>query len=191
MKFDGNNWVNVGTAGFSVGEAFSTSLAFSPSGEPYVAYQDSANSYKATVMTFNGTNWVDVGNAGFSSGEADFTSLAFSPSGLPYVAYPDGGNSQKATVMYYDAPAGISELQSQQITIYPNPASDFITLNINNKNAADVTLTIYTSIGTLVKSELVRENTQKIYVGDLSCEVYIIALKSKDLTENRELIVQR
>jgi hypothetical protein len=77
------------------------------------------------------------------------------------------------------------------IKIYPNPASDFITLNINNKNAADISLTIYTSIGTLVKSELLRENNQRIYIGDLSCGVYIVALKSKDLTENKKLIIQR
>ena len=44
MKFDGTNWVNVGNVGFSAGEADYTSLAFSPSGQPYVAYEDYANS---------------------------------------------------------------------------------------------------------------------------------------------------
>ena len=43
MKFDGTNWVNVGTAGFSAGGADYPSLAFSPSGEPYVAYKDDGN----------------------------------------------------------------------------------------------------------------------------------------------------
>ena len=65
-----------------------TSLAFSPSGQPYVAYEDYGKFImKATVMKFDGTNWVNVGNAGFSAGEADYISLAFSPSGQPYVAY--------------------------------------------------------------------------------------------------------
>ncbi len=64
------------------------SLAFSPSGQPYVAYQDAVNSCQCTVMKFDGTNWVDVGNAGFSAGTADWTSLAFSPvDSQPYVAY--------------------------------------------------------------------------------------------------------
>jgi len=35
-------WMNVGNAGFSSGEVFYTRLAFSPSGEPYVAFQDEA-----------------------------------------------------------------------------------------------------------------------------------------------------
>jgi WD40 repeat protein len=89
MKFVGSNWVSVGTAGFSAGQSQYTSLAFSPSGQPYVAYCDHTVSLKATVMKFDGTNWVYIGIQGFSEGEADYTSLAFNPSGQPYVAYTD------------------------------------------------------------------------------------------------------
>ncbi len=118
-------WQNVGNAGFSAGVASDISLAFSPSGQPYVAYEDYGNAEKATVMKFDGTNWVNVGNAGFSAGTTDCESLAFNPSsGDPYVAYEDGANSYKTTVMDYAAPAGIMELKSSQITIYPNPARD-------------------------------------------------------------------
>jgi hypothetical protein len=103
MMFNGTEWVNVGNAGFSAGEVWYTSLAFSPSGQPYVAYEDGGNSFKATVMRFNGTNWVNVGNAGFSAGEAAWTSLAFSPADeQPYVAFEDYGNSLKATVMRFN-----------------------------------------------------------------------------------------
>lgn len=102
MKFDGTNWVTVGMIGFSAGEIFYTSFAFNTSNEPYVAYQDRANSYKATVMKFNGTNWVTVGVPGFSAGRADYPSLAFSNSNEPYVAYMDSANSYKATVMKFD-----------------------------------------------------------------------------------------
>jgi hypothetical protein len=52
MKFNGTDWVNVGSEGFSQGGAHHTSFAFSPSGEPHVAYRDGANSNKATVMKF-------------------------------------------------------------------------------------------------------------------------------------------
>jgi hypothetical protein len=53
MKFDGTNWIIVGSEDFSVGDVGYTSLAFSPSGEPYVAYEDYGNSSKATVMKFD------------------------------------------------------------------------------------------------------------------------------------------
>jgi hypothetical protein len=43
-----NTWKAVGTAGFSDGIAYYDSLAFAPDGSPYVAYEDTGNSNKAT-----------------------------------------------------------------------------------------------------------------------------------------------
>jgi hypothetical protein len=110
MKYDAlaGNWVTVGSADFSAGGAYYTSLAFDGSGNPYVAYTDGGNSYKATVMKYSGSSWVTVGSAGFSAGEADGTSLAFDGSGKPYVAYEDVGNSQKATVMKYNGSSWVT-----------------------------------------------------------------------------------
>jgi|GEM_PF-3465161 len=93
-------WVTVGLAGFSAGVAWYTSLAMDD-GTPYVAYQDFANSDKATVMKFNGLAWETVGSVGFSAGEAYFTSLVIE-NGTPYVAYMDQANSFKATVMKFN-----------------------------------------------------------------------------------------
>ncbi|WP_028601705.1 IPTL-CTERM sorting domain-containing protein [Ottowia thiooxydans] len=84
-----------------VGAAAYTSLAFSPDGRPYVAYQDGANDGKASVMRLNsaGTAWEAVGAAGFSDGWVSHTSLSFGPDGKPYVAYRDNANGDKASVM--------------------------------------------------------------------------------------------
>jgi hypothetical protein len=131
MKFDGTNWINVGNAGFSAGEADYTSLAFSPSGEPYVAFMDYATIPfgKTTLMKFDGTNWVNVGNAGFSEGTAAWTSLAFSPNGEPYIAFQDNVDSNRATVMKYDSVmVGINNLKKSKLSVYPNPATDKITI---------------------------------------------------------------
>ncbi len=94
------SWQNVGSAGFSAGSVSYTSLAFNGS-TPYVAYEDSTDSNKATVMKFDGSNWVTVGTDGFSAGTAYYTSLAFD-GGTPYLAYGDGGNGIKTTVMKFD-----------------------------------------------------------------------------------------
>jgi hypothetical protein len=92
----------VGLAGFSAGDVNGTSLVLDSSGTPYVAFNDSANDYKATVMTYDGSDWVVVGNTGFSAGQASYVSLALDSAGAPYVSYKDGANSNKATVMKYD-----------------------------------------------------------------------------------------
>lgn len=87
-------WRNVGNAGFSAGQASYISLAFNPStSQPYVAYEDYANSQGVSVMYFNGSSWNYVGNPGFNpegppTGNVMFTSLAFNPTtNQPYVAY--------------------------------------------------------------------------------------------------------
>jgi len=103
MKFDGTNWVKLGNAGFSAGEAHFISLALDSNGDPFVAFSDYGNAEKATVMKFDGLNWVTIGNAGFSSGGAWYTSLSFGPDDLPYVAFGDDGNSTKATVMKFES----------------------------------------------------------------------------------------
>ena len=83
-------------------------------------------------MKYDGTSWVIVGNAGFTADTAVYTSLAISPSGEPYVAYQDWANSLKATVMKYDYSTGINDLQQSQLSIYPNPAEDIITVEISD-----------------------------------------------------------
>ncbi len=93
-------WVNVGTAGFSVEQAYSISLAFN-NNIPYVAYVDVANGYKATVMKYENDTWSAVGPVGFSVGNAHSISLAFN-NNIPYVAYVDVANGYKATVMKYE-----------------------------------------------------------------------------------------
>ena len=116
MKFNGTNWEQVGQAGFSAGSADPTSLAIDSSGTPYVAYQDSANSGKASMMKFNGTNWEQVGAAGFSAGAAHYNSLALDGSGTPYVAYRDVANGTKASVMkFVSNPTGVNDIDDDLI----------------------------------------------------------------------------
>ncbi|MEN6490285.1 MAG: hypothetical protein ABFD66_15635, partial [Smithella sp.] len=97
-------WTTVGSAGFSTGVAANPSMALDSSGAPYVAYIDSSNSLKATVMKYNSvtSQWETVGSA-FSAAKSSYTSIVLDSSGTPYVAYQDGGNSNKATVMKYNS----------------------------------------------------------------------------------------
>ena len=133
MKFNGTNWVNVGNAGFSTGEANFTNLAFNPSDNlPYVSYENVDNSGKAFLNKFDGSNWVIVGNVGISKGVAFYESLAFNSSGQPYVAYKDEGNSAKATVMKFDGTnwdsvgtEGFSEGVVSYVSLALNPNNNY------------------------------------------------------------------
>ena len=105
MRFNGTDWVNVGTPGFSLNGAELTCLAFSPADSlPYVSFSanDSSNVPKATVMKFNGTEWVYVGNPCFSAHKSQRLQLAFSPvNQQPYVSFADVTFPGKVTVMTF------------------------------------------------------------------------------------------
>ena len=54
MKFNGSDWVYVGSPGFSGGgSSHYLSLAFNPSGKPYVAYVDEDSAHKAKLMKYD------------------------------------------------------------------------------------------------------------------------------------------
>jgi Putative Ig domain len=89
----------VGAQGFTAGAAKFISLAISRLGVPYVAFSDSSQGFKTTVMTFNGVSWSTVGTAGFSTGVANEVKLNIDPDGVPYVAYIDVATGNKAMVM--------------------------------------------------------------------------------------------
>ncbi|MBL7814757.1 MAG: T9SS type A sorting domain-containing protein [Saprospiraceae bacterium] len=126
MKYDGTNWITVGTAGFSSNSAYSISLAFDGT-TPYIVYQNGGSGQKAIVMMYNGSNWVSVGGImGFSSGAVDYTSIVFNGT-TPYVVYKDLANSNKATVMKYNG--------SSWVTVgtagFSAGAADFVSLAFN------------------------------------------------------------
>ena len=117
---------------------------------------------------------------------------AFNISGEQSVPY---GNS----VLYidnlnFDNLIGYVREQSDKnniISLYPNPASDFVTLHIDNKNNVDLTLNIYNVIGELVRSELLKQNQQQINIRYLSNGIYMVEIKSKEWSEKQKLIIQR
>lgn len=102
MKYDQvhDEWVAVGSPGFTEGLAFNTSL-FISNGQLFTAYQDEI--YKPVVMTFveNSGEWELVGAAGFAADQSYELSL-FVEDGVPYVAYRDMENANKLTVMKYN-----------------------------------------------------------------------------------------
>jgi len=103
MKYNGTSWNYVGTPGFSAGKADYLTFAFSPAGEPYVAYIDSVYSLRASVMKFNGSAWVYVGTPGFTPDMVGWPSLAINPvDGQPYLVFNDNAAGTSASVMKFN-----------------------------------------------------------------------------------------
>ena len=99
VKFDGTNWVTVGTAEFSAGEIKAPSLALDSSDVPYVTFQDVGAGDKVVLLKFDGTDWVAAGpTLDVFSGKAYSPSLALDSSDTAFVAY-SADDSYKVTVV--------------------------------------------------------------------------------------------
>lgn len=102
--FNGTGWVDVGNAGFAspMGCCANDDIGFlvDKTSTPYIAYVDSFNKNKATVMKFDGANWVTIGSTGFSNTIRDIN-LSIDSNGVLYVAFEDDVTI-KSTVMKFD-----------------------------------------------------------------------------------------
>ena len=80
------SWQPLGAPGFTPGSASYTSLTLDGQGTPYIAYQDQANSYKASVMKYSNGSWQQVGTPGFSAGTVEKPTVVIDGQGTPFVA---------------------------------------------------------------------------------------------------------
>ena len=101
MKYNGTDWVNIGSQGFAAGNSDRISFVINEN-FPYIAFADRDYEGKISVMKFDGSNWVYIGIPGFSSENVSSDlSLAFN-NGNPYVAFGDAANGGKISVMKFD-----------------------------------------------------------------------------------------
>ncbi|MCX6272176.1 MAG: T9SS type A sorting domain-containing protein [Bacteroidetes bacterium] len=81
---------------------------------------------------------------------------------------------------------GIDELQGKKISIYPNPASDYIQVLSNGKGEAG----IYDVTGKLVKSVRLFTPTQVISLSDLVKGVYFLKITNSGANFTEKLVIQ-
>ncbi len=83
---------------------------------------------------------------------------------------------------------------STGVKVWPNPATDQVTLLINSKDDRDATIRIYTAKGTLVKSLThslhTGQNQVNFNLGGFSTGVYLIRVISGDNSETARLILK-
>jgi hypothetical protein len=188
MKLSGSSWGYVGAPGFLQGSSFFVSLAFGQDGNPYVAFQDWINSCKATVMKFEGSGWGYLGDVGFSEGHAEFTSIVFSSSGIPYVAFSDYENDSMATVMIYDSVyVGTKNPRLSRFSIYPNPATDKITIE-SSLPSTERNMTIINTYGQELIKQNIISNKSDININFIPAGVYFIRLINETSIEFGTLI---
>jgi hypothetical protein len=147
---------------------------------------------QSTAAAVNWTSFNITLSIYATADSASITCAAYNPSSIH--SMPQGNS-----VLYIDnfnfdnlitSVAGQNDVNNA-FSLYPNPASDMLTLNIEGEKINEQVIIIYNMMGVMVKTEIIKQNQQQINLGDLSNGVYNVALKSKDLTVNKRLIIQK
>lgn len=85
--------------------------------------------------------------------------------------------------------SGIEEVKNDLFTIYPNPASDYISIEVLQPNKFE-DLIIYNSIGKIVKREQLVKTDIHQYKLNLPAGLYFIELRSNNASDKRMLILK-
>jgi hypothetical protein len=150
--------------------------------------------YNTFVNGISTSSWTSF-NLPFTYPSADSATLYFSAFWPSSQTSGPKGNSvlQVDNLSFDNLISSVAEQTTKKsiIYLYPNPASDVVSLTLDNTNNGDLTLNIYNVMGTLVKSEIMRQNNRQINIGGLSNGVYMVEIKSKEGTEKQKLIIKR
>lgn len=89
-------------------------------------------------------------------------------------------------------PIGIFEYSNNfTFAIYPNPTSELLTINIDLSTNKNMTLNIYNSLGSLVKTKAIEQHTQQLNVSDLNNGFYIVEVQTLNGASKQKLTIQR
>jgi Secretion system C-terminal sorting domain len=105
QKFNGTTWAAFPKPIYNADVMNYSRMKLNAAGQPFIVYNDFANSNFATLKKSNGTNWSNVGAVGFSGASFWDISLALDNNDNPIVAFPDAASGGKATVLKYSAGA--------------------------------------------------------------------------------------
>ncbi len=88
---------------------------------------------------------------------------------------------------------GIHEntMESFVFSIYPNPTSDLLTVNLEQVMDKKITLNVYNALGELVKTKPMEQNKLQLNVSDLNSGFYVIELKSATGMAKQKLTIQK
>jgi len=112
------------------------------------------------------------------------------PDSLPVTRYAlqdeFGSSGSQLSPEYY-----VEKLAQVEMKIYPNPATEKITLSISNMEKIQTgTLHLYTLTGQLIQTRLLSEAEVDISLVGLSKGTYILKVQVNDIIENWKIIKQ-
>ncbi|MDA9261722.1 T9SS type A sorting domain-containing protein [Flavobacteriales bacterium] len=76
-------------------------------------------------------------------------------------------------------------------SIYPNPANSFSTINLDDFNGDEVTITVFDSYGKLILNEKTSNNSFLFNISDNNSGIYFVRVKSQQIVITKRLIISK
>ena len=90
------------------------------------------------------------------------------------------------------SPVGIIEYSNESnFSIYPNPANDQLTIDVESGVTQNLSLTIYNEIGGVVKTVSIHQIKQQFDISELSNGFYLVELKSLNGSSVQKLTIEK
>jgi Secretion system C-terminal sorting domain len=98
-------------------------------------------------------------------------------------------------VLTFDALTGVEEERlAQRVVMSPNPASDFVNLDMNFERSTDINIRIFNSIGQAVfskKRQNILRGVETLDLNTLKSGVYIVEISDGQTRTNKKLVINR
>lgn len=174
--------VNFDISGSNLGIDFSISGILQPGNT--ITFNDISGN--ATITDFE---WLAVGaNNTTGSGSTFTTSFANTGTYTVSLTANSADGCEKVIKTINIVGVSINEIEKQSISIFPNPATNLVTITHNI--VENVNLKMYNSIGTLVYSKQNISGNETINLNNLARGVYLINLESEKDNVVKKLIVK-
>ena len=85
-------------------------------------------------------------------------------------------------------PTSIPEIEKPKVTLYPNPAEDFVSIQLP-ENHTHAQLSIYNLTGQVISQKQITQPNQQIPITDLGNGMYIFVIQTKDKIIGRQRVV--
>jgi hypothetical protein len=139
-----------------------------------------AGNYQNTYFNFFG--W---GNGTSTTTPNNFTYSIVDLSGLLTLFINSEFNQQ---AVYSNVMLSNERFDKVDFSFYPNPAEDYIEINLNNTVANNTSIEIYNELGVLCKTANLLSDETRIDVRDLSSGIYFLKIKTGEGTTIKKLI---
>jgi len=156
--------------------------------------QSSTLTAVGSVLT-NYTWFSNTASPVFVGSPALSASIVITPtvSGYFYVAASQSGTCQKNFLIYQDVvncgPVGINEIDNNNtISIYPNPANDFMTVSLVAESVEATTIYIINALGEMVLTEKVTSSNTTLNTSNLTNGIYFVKIESKNSSAIKKFI---